>query len=278
MIKISLKPPLFSIVGLTVTAFIWVYGKNHAQTLAQGIISPPSQEPSPPNLPKPLPPLEEIPIPKPVPLDPSLITPATEGTIRVERFNFVGSTIFSQETLEKVVESFTQRLITYGELSEAATAITQFYIDNGYYTSGAYLPSQNVTEGVVTIEILEGKLAEIDIAIEGRLNENYVRDRLAIATKTPLNVPDLLEALQLLQLDPLIRNIQSELASGTTPGTNILKVNVVVAPSFEFRATLDNGRVPSVGSFRRGGRFAETNLTGNGDKLNFNAFSLPFLI
>ena len=266
--KTAIKPLLFSIECLAVIALTGVYEGN--QTLAQGIISPPSQEPSPPDIPETLPPLEEIPIPKPTPSEPSLVDPPIEGTVIVEQFEFVGSTVFSEETLRELVESFTKRPITYGELSEAATTITQFYIDNGYYTSGAYIPSQTVKEGVVTIEVLEGKLAEIEISIQGRLNKNYVRDRLEIATQTPLNVPDLLEALQLLQLDPLIKNIQSELADGTAPGTNILKVNVVTAPSFEFRATLDNGRVPSVGSFRRGGRFAEKNLTGNGDQLNFS--------
>ena len=268
--RMTTKSLLFSIGCLVITIVTWVDGDKHAPTLAQGIISPPSQEPSPPEIPETLPDLENIPAPQPPPLQPPLINPPIEGTITVERFEFVGHTAFSPETLQEVVKAFTQKPLTYGELNEATTAITQFYIDNGYYTSGAYLPSQTYQDGIVTIEILEGKLAEIEISVEGRLNESYIRSRIEIGAHTPLNVPDLLEALQLLQLDPLIESIESELASGTAPGTNILKVNVVTAPSFEFRAMLDNGRVPSVGSFRRGGRFAEKNLTGNGDQLNFS--------
>lgn len=241
---------------------------NHTLTLAQGVLSAPSQEPSPPVIPPPLPSFEEVQPPTPTPLEPTPVDPPIDGTVIVKEFQFVGSTVFTQETLAAITDSFKDRPLSYGELTEVATTITQYYIDNGYYTSGAYIPSQSVENGIVTIEILEGTLADIEITIEGRLNESYIRDRIEIASHTPLNVPELLEALQLLQLDPIIDNIQSELASGITPGTNILKVNVVTADTFDLRVTLDNGRVPSVGSFRRGGRIFEGNLTGNGDRLS----------
>ncbi|HAC63037.1 MAG TPA: peptide transporter [Cyanothece sp. UBA12306] len=262
---------LFSlIIWLTAISSVWLMVGKNSSTLAQGVISAPSQEPSLPTIPPPLPSLEEIQPPTPNSPETNPVSPPIQGMLTVEKFEFIGSTVFSQERLAELTERFTQRPISYGELTEAATIITQFYIDNGYYTSGAYLPSQSVKDGVVTIEILEGKLADIEITIEGRLNESYVRDRLELAAATPLNVPQLLEALQLLQLDPIIKNIQSELASGTTSGTNILKVNIVTADTFDFRAVLDNGRVPSVGSFRRGTRITERNLTGNGDRLNLS--------
>ncbi|MDJ0730105.1 MAG: ShlB/FhaC/HecB family hemolysin secretion/activation protein [Crocosphaera sp.] len=252
----------------TVVAFMGLTIPETRSTLAQGVISPPSQEPSLPVIPPPLPSLEEIQPPTPTPLEDSPLNPPIQGTVMVKQFEFVGSTVFSDETLATLTQSFLDRPISYGELTAAATTITQYYIDNGYYTSGAYIPEQRVENGIVTIEILEGSLEDIEITVQGRLNESYIRNRIQIASHTPLNVPNLLEALQLLQLDPIIDTIQSELASGLTPGTNILKVNVVTADTFDFRVTLDNGRVPSVGSFRRGGTITERNVTGNGDRFN----------
>ncbi|MDJ0846565.1 ShlB/FhaC/HecB family hemolysin secretion/activation protein [Crocosphaera sp.] len=262
--SLSIVPMLWlSVIGLMGLTLLKI-----PSTLAQGVLSPPSQEPSVPPLPPPLPSLEEIQPPTPTPLETTPVNPPLEGTVMVKRFNFVGSTVFSDQTLAELTQSFLDRPISYGELTAAATTITQYYIDNGYYTSGAYIPEQSVEDGVVTVEILEGSLEEIEITVQGRLNESYIRDRIQIAAHTPLNVPHLLQALQLLQLDPIIDNIQSELASGLTPGTNVLKVNVVTADTFDFRITLDNGRVPSVGSFRRGGTVTERNVTGNGDRFN----------
>ena len=62
------------------------------------------------------------------------------GTITVEQFQFEGSTVFSDEELAKVTASFTNRPIAFAELLQARSAITQYYIERGYVTSGAYIP------------------------------------------------------------------------------------------------------------------------------------------
>jgi hemolysin activation/secretion protein len=77
-----------------------------------------------------------------------------------------------------------------------------------------------------------------------------------------------MEKLQLLRLDPRIKNLSAELQTGSRPGTNILLVNIEEADTFRLTATLDNGRSPSVGSFRRGIDLQEINLLGLGDTLS----------
>jgi Hemolysin activation/secretion protein len=56
--------------------------------------------------------------------------------------------------------------------------------------------------GTVTLRVVEGKVGEINVNIQGRLNENYIKSRLEKATTAPLNQEKLLSALQLLQIDP----------------------------------------------------------------------------
>jgi hemolysin activation/secretion protein len=186
----------------------------------------------------------------------------------VKKFVFVGNTVFSQSELQEVVEDFRQRPLTFVELLAVRTRITEFYTSKGYVTSGAYLPPQTIKQGVVEIRILEGRLEDIRVKVQGRLNSAYIRDRLAIAAQAPLNVNRLLEALQILQLNPLIANISAELSTGTTPGTNILNVEVKVARTFSAEAIFDNGRSPAVGEFRRGIQLTEANLLGLGDSIS----------
>ncbi|MBW4572415.1 MAG: ShlB/FhaC/HecB family hemolysin secretion/activation protein, partial [Tolypothrix carrinoi HA7290-LM1] len=147
-------------------------------------------------------------------------------------------------------------------------AISELYIKKGYITSGAYIPPQTLTSGVVKIQVVEGGLEDIQITGTGRLNRNYVRSRLALATSPPFNRDRLLEALQLLQQNPLIQNLSAELGAGSRPGTSILSVRVREARSFNTQIALDNGRSPSVGSFRRRLQINEANLLGLGDNLN----------
>lgn len=247
---------------------------SRAETL-QAQLPPPLNpvEPKPPELPetKPLPPLEELlqpPAPPPT-TAPQPLPDSIPGTITVERFEVIGSTVFSPEELAAVTAPFTKRSITFAELLQVQEAITQLYIKQGYVTSGAFIPPQPLKNGVVTIEVLEGEVERIEVTGTRRLNSNYVRSRLARATQTPLQVNRLVEALQLLQLNPLIETLKTELAAGSQTGTSVLKVTVEEAPSFSAVLRVDNGRSPSVGTVRRQVAINEANLLGFGDSLAF---------
>ncbi|MBN3943659.1 MAG: ShlB/FhaC/HecB family hemolysin secretion/activation protein [Nostoc sp.] len=233
-------------------------------------IQPPTPSPLPsPEVPQPLPPPAEL-------FPPSAPTPTPEEppsgnfpqTIVVERFEVVGSTVFSAQELAKATAEFTKRPISLTELFQARSKITDLYVKNGYITSGALIPPQKFQSHVVKIQVVEGKLEDIQVTGTRRLNPNYVRNRLAIATSPPLNRQRLLEALQLLQLNPLIKNVTAELSAGSRTGTSLLEVKISEAKTFSGQIVLDNGRSPSVGSFRRGLRLNEANLLGFGDGLS----------
>jgi hemolysin activation/secretion protein len=243
-------------------------------SIAQSPGFPPAQDVLPPSrqpLPEPPSPTTQ-PAPIELPSTPPASTPSEVPdspltTIQVTRFEVIGSTIFTAEELAKVTQPFINRPLTFSELSQASTAIAQLYINKGYITSGAYIPPQRLEGGIVKIQVLEGTLEDIKISGTKRLNNSYVKRRVALGAKTPLNRDQLLEALQLLQLNPLIKNLSAELSAGTRPGENLLEVRVKEARSFQPTLILDNGRSPSVGSFRRRLSLLEGNLSGNGDRL-----------
>ncbi|GAB4545816.1 MAG: ShlB/FhaC/HecB family hemolysin secretion/activation protein [Pleurocapsa sp.] len=233
-------------------------------------ITPVTPDVTPKPQPQPLPPREK-------PLNPDSLQPPTPesvldipGTIVVRQFEFVGSTVFSSSQLQGAIAEFTDKPISFAQLLQAANKITELYLQEGYITSGAYIPAQNLRSDTVKIQILEGGLADIDINVtKGNLKPKYVRDRLENATSTPLNINRLQEALQLLQLDPRIDSLKAELAAGTTPGTNLLTVSVIGAKTFTLQPSINNNRNPSVGSFERRLGFTEADLLGWGDELTF---------
>lgn len=237
-----------------------------AQLMTQINPSLPPQPLEPPRLPT-LPPPEELLQPPVAPIPPkeSFSIP---GKIFVKDFRFEGNTAFSDAELKRLLKPYTQRRITFVELLQARSVITQYYVDQGYVTTGAFIPEQTIQDGVVLIKILEGSISEIQVTVKGKLNPNYVRSRLAIASGKPLNINRLLDALRVLQINPLIQRISAQLEAGTRPGTNILTVGVETAKTFNADAVFDNGRSPSVGEFRRGVQVEEANLLGIGDRLS----------
>ncbi|MDJ0532397.1 MAG: ShlB/FhaC/HecB family hemolysin secretion/activation protein [Xenococcaceae cyanobacterium MO_207.B15] len=239
----------------------------------------PQEQPTPFILPPKLP--EPIPIPQPDPETLLDISPATipspeglpdlPGSITVIRFEFEGNTAFSDEELAEVTAPFTNKPIAFAQLLQAEAAVTKLYANAGYINSGAVISVGQVLSpdgAVVKIQVIEGGVEEIRVTVEGRLNSDYVRSRLAIATTKPLNQNRLLEALQLLQLNPLIKTISADLAAGTRPELSVLLVRVKEADSFKMEIFTNNGRVPSIGSLERGIRLNQANLFGFGDGLS----------
>jgi hemolysin activation/secretion protein len=232
----------------------------------QDILPSQPQPQQPPQPPQPLPSPEDLlpSTPPSSPIAPNRII----NNVKVQKFEVIGSTVFSQEQFQEILAPFTNKTLSFAELLQARSAVTQLYIDAGYITSGAYLPPQRIRDGVVEIQVVEGTLEEIKITGTKGLNPNYIRSRLARNTTSPLNRDRLLESLQLLQQNPLIANLSAELSAGTRPGASLLEINVTEADSFNTILTIDNGRSPSVGSFRRRIQLRKANLLGIGDGLS----------
>ncbi|WP_242045539.1 MULTISPECIES: ShlB/FhaC/HecB family hemolysin secretion/activation protein [unclassified Calothrix] len=268
---------LFSLKSLTFGFFFLAVTGNYENAIAQTAnpqTLPPGRVEEVPVTPLPS---EVLPSPPednqllPLPTIPDQSNPAENGAnikFRVDRIEVVGSTVFKPEEFAAITKSYLGKELTFAELLQIKDAITKLYTDKGYVTTGALITPQTVEDGTIKIQVIEGSLEEIKIVGNRRLNSQYIRSRIQLGAGTPLNVPRLLEKLQLLRLDPRIQNLSAELQMGVRPGSNILQVEIQEADTFRLTTSIDNGRSPSVGSFRRGVDLQEANLLGLGDTLS----------
>lgn len=225
----------------------------------------PPEQPIPPLLP---PPEELLQIP-PTPETPEQL-PNNETKVTVFRYEIVGSNIFSFAQIAEVTQQYTGESITFAQMLKAEDAVNELLRKNGYINSGAIILPQKIENGIVKIQIVGGELEAIRVRGTRRLNANYIRSRLAIASGKPFNSRRLLRALQLLQLNPLIETLSAKITAGSRRELSLLEVEVKEENSFNLELFVDNGRIPSVGSFRRGIRIGEGNLFGLGDNLNIS--------
>jgi hemolysin activation/secretion protein len=249
---------------LTICAY---QGIAIAQPIPPNPITPIPSQPKTPPLPPP--PENLLQTPAPAPISP-IKAPNVPGTFTFRKFEFVGNTAISTDELVKATLAYVGKPITFGQLLEAEGAIAKLYTDRGYINSGGVIPIGKVQDGIIKIQIVEGELENIKVTGTQRLNPEYIRSRLAIATTKPLNKDRLLEALQLLRLDPLIDSLSADLSTGSRPELGILDVRITEAEPFSAQINLDNGRSPSVGEFRRSIQLNHANLLGFGDGLSVN--------
>ncbi len=244
------------------------------ETIPPQDIIPPTPIPALPTTPPASPAQPEELLPSPTTPEPVPPT-TTEETITVTEFIFTGNTAFSEAELASLTANLTNQPLPLSRLLQIASDVAQLYADEGYVTSGAVISIPQVTrqnqQGVVEIQIIEGELEEIKIfsapgSSQG-LNPSYIRSRLKLARSKPLNLNRLQEALQILQINPLIDNVSATLTASATPSKSILEVTVTEASTFTPEIILTNDRPPSVGTFRRGAAITEANLFGLGDEI-----------
>ncbi len=185
--------------------------------------------------------------------------------IAIKKVEIIGSTILSKEDLDPISKTLEGKQVTSEQIQKAAQSITQIYADRGYITSQAVVDPQKIVDGVVTIQVIEGKVEKIEIQGLTNTNPDYVRSRVGLGVGIPLNATKLEDQLRLLRADPIFRNVEASLKAGSQPDSSILVVKVEEANQFGGFASIDNYSPPAVGSERYGGGLTFRNLSGNGD-------------
>jgi hemolysin activation/secretion protein len=207
----------------------------------------------------------------------------TSISTRIKKIRVQGYTIFSDREIAKIIKPYQGKKLDFRQLRNITEAITNLYVSKGYITSGAFLPSQEIVEGIINIRVVEGKLENINIKGLKHLQENYVRSFISSAQRSPvpntdlksvslsdqsppLNIKKIESELDLLKRDPSIKNIEAELVKGTEPNLSVLLIEVEETSPYDAKLSFDNYRSPSVGEFQGTIEAGYRNLLGVSDR------------
>ncbi len=231
----------------------------------------PNQDRLPQTLPDPedaIPTEEPVQVTPPEETTPPVDLPDADTIITVNQIDVVGSTVFSNEDFAPLIAPLTGRDVSLAELQTLTRDITQLYFEQGYLTSQAVLVEQEITDGNLTIQVIEGQISEIQVQGNERTRTGYIEQRTALGTDTPAQLEAIEDQLRLLQLNPLFDSVTGTLLPGEDIGESILQVTVDEAKPFNADLSVDNYSPPSVGDVRTGIELSYRNLTGWGDQIN----------
>jgi hemolysin activation/secretion protein len=215
-------------------------------------------------------------VPEPIPTLPPVPAPPEDGgqqqlgqiQVFVTSIVVTGNTVFSNEEIAAITGPYENRTLTTEDLERLRLALTLLYVNNGYITSGAVIPDQDVKDGVIQLQIVEGVLSRIDVEGTNWFRRGYVSDRIALGAGPPLKMEPLQTRLQFLQQDPRIERINAELRPGDQRGESILNVKVKEQSPWRMWLEFSNYQTPVVGAERGLLTVAHQNVTGHGDPLS----------
>ena len=98
-------------------------------------------------------------------------TPAADSVkILVNTLNVTGRTLYSEAELVAIAGFSPGAELTLSDLRDMAAKIADFYHRNGYFVAQAYLPAQDVKDGVVEIAVLEGRYGNVTLRNQSNLS------------------------------------------------------------------------------------------------------------
>lgn len=213
-----------------------------------------------------------VPAPQAIPQAP-LTKPHDGARVSVKGFRFAGNSLIAESDLQTVVASWVGKQVSFGELQEAANAIAEEYRRRGWFAR-PQLPAQDISEGIITINILEGKLGAIQIDDQGkqpRIRREFVSGSMTARQKKgdPLNLDNLERSTSLLNDTPGVA-VTTVLAPGANDGESDAIIRVQDKPLVSAYVQLDNQGARSTGENKLTANGTLDNPFGIGDQITLN--------
>jgi len=204
-------------------------------------------------------------------IEPPLTALPGGPTIVVSRIAIVGNRALSLDVLTPVISSAFGTRMTLADLEELALSVTRFYRTKGYFVARAYIPAQEVVDGVVTFRIVEGNYG--DFILE---NSSLVKDKIAQSILDDVKVYDIvsldtLERAMLIANDtPGVKVVRADVMPGEAIGTSDFIVETVATKKYFGSLELDNFGSVYTGKKRLSFNAGVNSPTGNGDQLSLS--------
>jgi hemolysin activation/secretion protein len=202
------------------------------------------------------------------PSKPLLAAPDAEAErlkIVVKSLRIAGAQVFSQAELIAVCGFSAGNAYSLTQVRAMATCIERYYQDHGYPVAQAYLPAQDILDGVIGIAVAEGHYAQVLVRNQSHVSAEVLSGVLQDIKKGELVASDTLETQLLLLSDLPGVQIKSALVPGATFGTSDLMVDVLPGRRVTGSIDADNAGNYYTGALRVGATIFLNEPTGEGD-------------
>ncbi len=175
-----------------------------------------------------------------------------------------------QKLVWLVREQRSSRGITLGTIETVADRITQFYRERGFILAKAYIPKQEVRDGIVTLTLLLGALGEVELQGNEMYEANIVTSVFDDDLAKPVTSKVMEESIYLINDYPGLA-VMGFFGPGSQVGDTRLSLNVRDEQRYNANIRVDNHGTDETGRQRLYGEVLVNNLVGAADQLHLGA-------
>lgn len=203
------------------------------------------------------------------------LQPVPAIRFKLNAIRLTGATVFTESELQRHLQEQAGRYIGHEvgilELREAAALITRFYTQRGYPLATAYLPAQEIKDGVVEITILEGRYGKVQLLNRSRTSDTAVGAYLEALPGLVVREASLERQLLLVYDLPGVRPAGAVLSPGEVVGETNLRVELDAGRAYSGSVELDNYGSKFSGANRLSAQLDLFSPTRLGDWLSMRA-------
>lgn len=220
--------------------------------------------------------LERAPVVAPVieaPKTPAPKPVASHVRFKINEVKFSpASEVLSAEELKVLADAFVGTEVSFADLQRLVEQVNAVYQERGVVTARAIIPPQDVSSGIITLQLVEGKLGEVRVKGNESTRASYVLSQVDAEPGRLVDLPNLQSSLLRFNRTNAAQ-LRVELKPGQSFGSTDLEIGIVEPKQHSFRIGVDNLGSEVTGGTRIGLSYVNQSLFGWRDTLNLAAMS-----
>lgn len=193
--------------------------------------------------------------------------------IMVNSFRIGGEPPLPTDELLDLIRKEGGRELSLNEINKLAGKITKHLREKGYLVAFAYIPAQDIEDGVVEIDVVPGKYNLIKITGDGHIDADRLKSMLFVAKPGMLITRAPLERALLLINDLSGVSVKATLIPGEITGTADLLLETADTSKTSGAVYADNWGNRFTGRTRYGTQLTVNNFSNNGDTFNLGGLT-----
>lgn len=185
--------------------------------------------------------------------------------VTINQVVFPKSAVFTDEELQSYAAPIINKTVSIEEINKVIENISKAYVMADYFTSRAYLPEQNVTDGVLHIALYEGRVGKITVSNNKWTRSSYVTNRIDTKEGDLFKLRALEKQVIGFNNDNDVK-LNVQIKPGEEQGTTDVEIKTDNKLPFHITGVFDNQGRENIGVLRGGAIISTDSLLGFRDK------------